>query len=735
MTKKIMKRSLALGALMAFAITGSAMAASYAEGNGNAITVTSATGKDRVVGGLGKDKEDSEVYNRFINGDVTVNGGNWNMAIGGHYAGKDAVDCTANTDVGSTKVTIINGTVYQLVGGTAFSLHKNSTGSANNEGRTASVTIKAGSFGKPNAEDKSNVIERLVMGGDLAKTGSGGYNDDSTTVINTKLDSTDVKIEGGTFDAFVIGGSSAIRYYNNCTGGNEVTAEVGNAKTEITGGTFNEAIVAGGLASGHHTTSVVENAELYISGKDAEKELAVNGNIFAGGIAGNWWGHLDTEIVEVGTATITVDNAVVKDIYGSNASLNGTTGNWTYAPIASDTVDTSLKFINSTAETIDIQKGDIEFRVEGEEGKVKVSELVVGNGVDVKCTADGEANDAVGGDVDELKKKFDVTTLPEGTSFEIEEGEVVGKVAFVLDKDGKIASISKALNQANKNVSSIASMGLVSWRDQMDDMNKRLGELRDSNGEHGVWVRMVRGESEYQGAEYQANTYQVGYDEKLSTDPSWTVGVAFTYTDGDSNGNKVSGENKQKGLNIYGSKLNDDGSYIDLVAKYARIENDFETANKLREGEYDTNGYSISAEYGKRFAQASGLWVEPQVQLTYGYVDSVDYKFGKADVAQDDFTSLVGRVGFRVGKDIAKGNVYAKASYLYDFDGETEMTMSRGQASETYKQDLGGSWYEVGVGTNINLSEATHLYLDAEKSFGGDVDTDWKWNVGVRYNF
>ncbi len=79
----------------------------------------------------------------------------------------------------------------------------------------------------------------------------------------------------------------------------------------------------------------------------------------------------------------------------------------------------------------------------------------------------------------------------------------------------------------------VGALGLISWRNELDDMNKRLGELRDSKGEHGVWVRMVRGENDYKSLNSQYNTYQLGYDEKLSTDPHWTLGAAFSYTDGD----------------------------------------------------------------------------------------------------------------------------------------------------------------------------------------------------------
>ena len=100
-----------------------------------------------------------------------------------------------------------------------------------------------------------------------------------------------------------------------------------------------------------------------------------------------------------------------------------------------------------------------------------------------------------------------------------------------------------------------------------------------------------------------------------------------------------------------------------------------------------------------------------------------------------DMDSLIGRIGFRIGKDIEKGNVYARASYLYDFEGETENAFRNDTARRSFNEDLGGGWWEVGVGANINLSKATYVYADVEKTFGGEVDTNWQWNLGVRYSF
>ena len=312
-------------------------------------------------------------------------------------------------------------------------------------------------------------------------------------------------------------------------------------------------------------------------------------------------------------------------------------------------------------------------------------------------------------------------------------GKYYDDVTANVTDEGIVITKDKTINEANLNVSDAAALGMMSWRAEMNDMNKRMGELRNAHGDLGVWVRMVRGEDEYNNVKTQYNQYQLGYDEKLSVDERWTVGMALSYTDGETTFAKGNGENTNKALSVYGSKLNADGTFVDLIAKYARLENEFNVTGGIGGGEYSTNGYSVSAEFGKRIQQGNGLWIEPQAELSYGKVSAVDYvtKNG-VNVAQDGMESIVGRVGFSIGKDIEKGNVYARASYLYDFDGETSVNLD---GRETLEQDLGGGWWEVGVGANINLSKATYIYADVEKTFGGEVDTNWQWNLGVRYSF
>ena len=362
------------------------------------------------------------------------------------------------------------------------------------------------------------------------------------------------------------------------------------------------------------------------------------------------------------------------------------------------------------------------------------------NKLEVKASSkvtDSMGNDIQGG-MKKLLNNINVENGTKETTVTADAGSVTGETTIIRDSDGNTGTATEDINKYNAGISEMASIALMAWRAENNDMNKRLGELRDSKGEHGVWTRMVRGQSKYgaQNVKNQYSTYQLGYDEKLSVDKHWTVGAAVSYTDASSSFTKGRGENKSTGFAVYGSYLSDNGSFVDLIAKAARLKNEFDVFGGAGKGDYKTNGYSLSAEYGKRFTKDNGFWIEPQVELTYGYVGAVDYLTNNdVKVRQNGMDSLVGRIGFSMGRNIKAGNVYARASYLYDFDGETDVTFSKERVTRGFKQDLGGGWWEVGVGTNINLSDATHLYFDVEKTYGGNVATPWQWNAGVRWSF
>lgn len=401
--------------------------------------------------------------------------------------------------------------------------------------------------------------------------------------------------------------------------------------------------------------------------------------------------------------------------------------------------DQELKIENLSGESLNVNVASADNKLSITESKAENTALTVSaTGNYAEQLVQNNVNESLQNLANQVVDSTGENEKSAATDLYVAETAVAGAITAEVGEDGTLLAntVNEKVNTSNDAISNMANIALMAWRAENNDMNKRLGELRDSKGEHGIWARMVRGEGTYESIKNQYNTYQLGYDEKLSTNPNWTVGAALSYTEGESSFNGGSGENKHTGFAVYGSYLNDDGSFIDLIAKYARLDHDFDVNGGAGSGDYDTNGYSVSAEYGKRFTQDNGMWIEPQVELTYGKIGSANYTTDNGvSVRQDGMDSLVGRVGFALGKDFKQGNAYVRASYLYDFDGETDMTFSKNGVIRGFEQDLGGGWWEVGVGTNINLSDATHLYMDVEKTYGGDIATPWQWNVGVRYSF
>ncbi len=531
-----------------------------------------------------------------------------------------------------------------------------------------------------------------------------------------------VNIGDGTTETITIQGAAQEPEGGNERKGSAVYAQAGtlnlNASNSIT---ITDTAKVGGNAIG------VDGGALSVNSGSVDTVIVVDGNISQTSGAIDLALQNDKSYV-IGTINTTTEDA---DITFGNGSVWNNTGE---SNVAKLTLDEGI--INQTNSANKIQITEL-----SGEGTLKVADItagqvVVGNANGYALTVATETKEANTGETLSALSKVAITEDGDSAANKVQlknalydnvTATVNGLGNFTINEDSKVVA------EANVAANDMVAVGLMSWRSEMNDMNKRMGELRNANGEHGVWVRMVRGESEYNSVKNQYNQYQLGYDEKLSVDKRWTVGVALSYTDAENNFAQGNGESTNKALSVYGSKLNADGTFVDLIAKYARLENEFDIVSGMGDADYSTNGYSFSAEFGKRIQQGKGLWIEPQVELTYGKISAVDYVTANGiNVTQDGMESLVGRIGFSLGKDVKDGNIYARASYLYDFDGEAEAVLD---GVETLKQDLGGGWWEVGVGANVNLSQATYIYADVEKTFGGEVDTNWQWNLGVRYSF
>ena len=283
----------------------------------------------------------------------------------------------------------------------------------------------------------------------------------------------------------------------------------------------------------------------------------------------------------------------------------------------------------------------------------------------------------------------------------------------------------------------------------MDRLNKRLGEARYINSEEdeGMWVRIRHDRIGKDDAYRSQNTmYELGYDQKQECDNGERrVGMAIDYMHGDTGYDQIAGKGEidRYGLWLYDTWMGDKGHYADYVAKWGHLSNDFEIYNSRGEvtGDYSNNVFSVSAEYGRKKDIGNDWYFEPQVQAQLARVTGADYTTSQGTkVSVDGINSLIGRAGFRLGKDFGEekqSTVYIKADVLHEFLGDQDIRAFDGTTSgwQTVSYENEGTWYDVGLGFAAMMSKSSYAFLDLERSFGHDNDETYQINVGMQWSF
>lgn len=284
---------------------------------------------------------------------------------------------------------------------------------------------------------------------------------------------------------------------------------------------------------------------------------------------------------------------------------------------------------------------------------------------------------------------------------------------------------------------------MMQWRADADDMAQRMGDLRNNNGTVGVWARTFGGKAEAGHVDNKYYGVQAGVDTQIATTgPKQFVGGAVSYTTGDATFANGTGENYMGTLTGYSMWLFDNGAYVDVAAKWGKLNNEFDLGveGKQLAGKYSTQAIALTVESGHRFPITNLTYVEPQVAFTASHIFGEDYGTTHgATIEQDSINSYVARVGVQAGLNCPDnmGSVFVRASYLYDFDGETSTVarMANAKDANRFDQDFGGGWYELGLGMNVNFTKNLYGYADFEYVTGGEIKTPYRWNAGLRYAF
>ena len=574
-------------------------------------------------------------------------------------------------------------------------------------------------------------VDNLIIKANSQTTLSAGISiaDDTgykgTASINGSLEAKNITIDGGTFgirsnrsvqdsqsttlklsaenNLAVSGGKNAILLDNQKGSGNDLNVDAANAT--FTGGEE-------GVLSKNSTASIKAD-NLTVSGD----KNALN---------------FDKD------SSLTLANKT--DSQTANTTLNGNV-----------TVDGKATFTNQDihqtagtfyVSTLDASNSKLTFNTTEENG-VTVDKLE-GTG-DLKLEAGASVTEKLGS-AEKVAGALD-SIIGGGAASTLKHNFVGGEAsdmtgAWTYDAGtGDVSYVGSRLSPTLTAVTHANAANLAQWRYEVNHLSERLGDVRSQNGALGAWARVYGTDakvSDSVSTKFTNNTIQVGGDAKVGD--TWIVGAAFGYTDNSTDFSNGSADSDGYTLSVYGTAVLPTGSYLDLIGRVGRISTDIDVSTVTPfKASYDNTTVGLSAEVGHRFDLSQIFYVTPQAELAYGRVFGDDYSGSNGmKVSQDDFDTLIARIGFQAGANFAdnRGSIYLTASVNHDFLGDTEATASKaGAQDQKLKEDLGGTWFSYGIGAQFNTTNNLSFYGSLTRANGSDYQEDYHYSVGARYVF
>jgi len=461
--------------------------------------------------------------------------------------------------------------------------------------------------------------------------------------------------------------------------------------------------------------------------------------------------YLEGDIVNNGPGNINVNfngtgayftgSSEVSGTGATNITLNGATWNVTKDSKVTTLSLTDGATVNNEAKLTIDGSATLGSSITGENGEVELSgadvtvtsadakiEGVVTTNDNTAITATGEVNDALGGDASALLTQLNIE---EGT-VTMAEGLLMGEASATADANGVTVSAAKPSTTVETTLDLASAMPLAINRILMNDIRKRMGDLRTNPSEYGAWARYEGGKIKGEGLTNNFSTIQVGADKAIGD--SFRLGAAFSYTYSDIDQANGGSEGDAFIFSGYGLWMGQNGMFADVIARVGHNDTDMTVQNFKTST--DAMTYSLSGEFGWRFDLPMSFYVEPQAELTYTYVDGDKFSLSSVNFDVEETHSLIGRVGLLAGwKFCDRGDAYVRASVLQEFDGDAKVTGSLGRTTVVDETDGKDTWFEYGIGANFKLTDKAYIWADVERTEGAIMDEEWRGTVGFRYSF
>ena len=466
---------------------------------------------------------------------------------------------------------------------------------------------------------------------------------------------------------------------------------------------------------------------------------------------GSWGGSLAINMSgEASSFTGTVTEVMAKDDQGQEIvnSLAGTRFAAGDGATIHLTGDSTIRSVTSNGAVIDtgtntLKIGELVNREKGtaiitSSAKADQINITHNSGEGLNVILSQEAAE-LNGDAQAMASVLNIGQSDSPYTITARENTLIGNSTLILNPDGTIASYTEQKNTVTDSLQKIGAMNFLTFRAQINDVSKRMGDLRSMPQADGMWARAIAGQSEYKSIHNTYQTLQIGGDKRIG---NIYVGGTASYTDGEGKLDNGSTDDKNWSFGLYGGWIADDGQYVDIIIKRHKLDTDFDLHTQSGtgvNGRYHTWGTSASVEYGWRLGIAdTDYYIEPQAELMIGHLNGVSHTTNiGTNIKQEGIDTAVGRVGIAAGwiSPEKTGSAYLKASVLHDWEGDAKTRVSNKKAMRSYTEDMGGTWGEFALGGTWNINKSLAAYGEVETTAGNPVRTTYQVSGGIRYSF
>lgn len=334
---------------------------------------------------------------------------------------------------------------------------------------------------------------------------------------------------------------------------------------------------------------------------------------------------------------------------------------------------------------------------------------------------------------DEIKE-----TLKENNIVTLNENGTIASVSntTLFDSTNNVTKITlgdvKVSNEAIKLANTAINQAKFAYTLEINNMSKRLGEIRNLKGDSGFWFRGYTGKGsykDYQDIKYFATT--VGTDKYL--DDETLVGLSFGYNK-QKLSKDISGKQNSYIFTLYGTKMYESGLFFDGVLKYINSKGNY--SNEIfgdMKGKAQ-NVFLASAELGYR-AKFDDFFAEPSIELITGYIPENTLKSNEIDFKMKSYIPLNTKLslngGYQLNEDIifkiGGGGIFE----LNNTKVNLKDTYGTNRSEKTSKDNR----FFANIFGAYKLNDNTMLNLEAERTFNGDFNIDYNINFNLRYQF